>query len=516
MSDLPVISIHTAIETNQGRGRGSCDQDSLSAPQLKKPERSFQPRRHRSELDDEEEEDEEGERAFSIVSFSLHGRPSVDSAFRGSKNGDAKSGLYDYQCSDLKVLGYSDEKVVFEEEEDVYPDGGLTAWLMVLGGTLNTFSTFGYVNSWGIFQLYYQSTMLQDSSTSNIAWIGSIQYALVFFPAILIGRLFDLGYFRSIFLTSSVVLVAATFLVAECHLYWQFLLCQGIAVGFACGGIFGPTTAVIAHWFKKRRGLAMGLVATGSSLGGAVLPVLVKGMIPRVGFKWTMRTIGFILIFSLGVSNLVLKRRIPPKNNSGGLLNLSAFRSPVYTIYCLSAFTTFLGLYTVLTYIDFASADLPGVPATLSFYLLSITNGSGFVGRYACGVISDRAGPMNVMMPFTMLAGVMTFIWPYARSAHSLVAVAVVYGLCSGAYVSLSSNPVIEMGDTSDVGRRIGMFMSILALGALGGPPISGAINTATGGFEAVGWYAGSMIFLGVAMMAIARRLVLNRWWGKI
>ena len=82
----------------------------------------------------------------------------------------------------------------------------------------------------------------------------------------------------------------------------------------------------------------------------------------------------------------------------------------------------------MLTYIDFASADLPGVPATLSFYLLSITNGSGFVGRYACGVISDRAGPMNVMMPFTMLAGVMTFIWPYARSAHSLVAVAVVYG----------------------------------------------------------------------------------------
>ena len=97
MSDLPVISIHTAIETNQGRGRGSCDQDSLSAPQLKKPERSFQPKRHRSELDDDEEEDEEGERAFSIVSFSLHGRPSVDSAFCGSKNGDAKSGLYDYQ-----------------------------------------------------------------------------------------------------------------------------------------------------------------------------------------------------------------------------------------------------------------------------------------------------------------------------------------------------------------------------------------------------------------------------------
>lgn len=49
----------------------------------------------------------------------------------------------------------------------------------------------------------------------------------------------------------------------------------------------------------------------------------------------------------------------------------------------------------------------------------------------------------------------------------------------------------MDMGDTNDVGRRVGMFMSILALGALAGPPISGAINTATGGFKAVGYFAG-------------------------
>lgn len=57
--------------------------------------------------------------------------------------------------------------------------------------------------------------------------------------------------------------------------------------------------------------------------------------------------------------------------------------------------------------------------------------------------------------------------------------------------MSLLSNPVMEFGDASDVGRRIGMMMSILALGALAGPPISGAINTGTDGFEAVGYYAG-------------------------
>ena len=49
-----------------------------------------------------------------------------------------------------------------------------------------------------------------------------------------------------------------------------------------CGGIFGPTAVVIVHWFKKHRGLAMGIVAVGSSVGGVVLPVVTKSLSLRV------------------------------------------------------------------------------------------------------------------------------------------------------------------------------------------------------------------------------------------
>ena len=60
------------------------------------------------------------------------------------------------------------------------------------------------------------------------------------------------------------------------------------------------------------------------------------------------------------------------------------------------------------------------------------------------------------------------------------------YRFCSGSYISLLGNPIMDMGDTEDVGRRLGMFMSILSIGALAGPPISGAIGTATGGYYLV------------------------------
>jgi len=50
---------------------------------------------------------------------------------------------------------------------------------------------------------------------------------------------------------------------------------------------------------------------------------------------------------------------------------------------------------------------------------------------------------------------------------------------------------MMAFGDTGDIGRRTGMYMTILSIGALAGPPISGAINAATGGYKDVGVYAG-------------------------
>lgn len=105
--------------------------------------------------------------------------------------------------------------------------------------------TFGLVNSWGVFQEHYQQVVLPHVSPSTLyvrfpvynvasfphtrprAWIGSVQYSLVFMPGLLVGRLFDLGWFHETLITASCLLVVATFLVAECHEFWQFMLAQG-------------------------------------------------------------------------------------------------------------------------------------------------------------------------------------------------------------------------------------------------------------------------------------------------
>jgi MFS transporter, MCT family, solute carrier family 16 (monocarboxylic acid transporters), member 10 len=66
----------------------------------------------------------------------------------------------------------------------------------------------------------------------------------------------------------------------------------------------------------------------------------------------------------------------------------------------------------------------------------------------------------------------------------------------TGAYVALVVTPIITFGDMADVGRRVGTATSMVAFGALVGLPISGAVYSASGGFEAVGYYAGELLLM--------------------
>ena len=145
----------------------------------------------------------------------------------------------------------------------------------------------------------------------------------------------------------------------------------------------------------------------------------------------------------------------------------------------------------VLAYIDL-SATKAGVASDFSFYLVAITNAGSGLGRISSGFLADKFGGLTVAAPLTLLCAIMAYVWPFVTTARGFIAVAITYGFCSGAFVALIPVPVTMMGDIRDAGRRTGTTMTCMALGALAGPPISGAIAQATGGFRGVGYYAGA------------------------
>ncbi|KAJ7030007.1 hypothetical protein C8F04DRAFT_1264357 [Mycena alexandri] len=170
-----------------------------------------------------------------------------------------------------------------------------------------------------------------------------------------------------------------------------------IAIG--CWVIFGPINAVIGQWFKQKRGLVMGFVATRSSIGGTLFPIVARNLIPRVG---------------LGIANLAVKWRLPPKQ-TGSLLNPVAFKNFASTIYVLAAITSLFGRYTaVLTYIDISATSVC-LSLDFSFYLISLCNAASLFA-------------LNVITPMNAIAELMTYVWPLAQSKGSFVAISLVYG----------------------------------------------------------------------------------------
>lgn len=65
-----------------------------------------------------------------------------------------------------------------------------------------------------------------------------------------------------------------------------------------------------------------------------------------------MRILALILLCFLTVTFLTVERRLPPKPDPGPIINLREFHSVAYTVYVLSGFVTFLGLYTVSTLLE--------------------------------------------------------------------------------------------------------------------------------------------------------------------
>ncbi|KAJ7876060.1 major facilitator superfamily domain-containing protein [Mycena olivaceomarginata] len=405
------------------------------------------------------------------------------------------------------------ENSLHEPQEPTFLEGGLNAWLVVLGGFVLSNSTFGYAVSFGTFQQYYQLTLLKDRSSSDIAWIGSLQYALLHLPGLPSGRLFDLGYFHPLLLTSLAAATVGNFLVAECTEYWHFVLCQEVLLGISVGCIYSPCIAAVSHWFKKHRPLVFSIVSFGSSVGGIIYPIIFRNLGPPVGFKWTIRTIAFINLATFVIAAFTLRTRLPRPKVLPRLLDVKAFITPGYCVYVFSMVVNFLGLYTPLIFIS-VSAVFIGMDPNFAFYLVTIANASSAIGRVLSGALELRFSPLNVMALFMVLAAACTYIWQFVDSHSGYIAITVFYGFSSGPFISLFAAPTAQMGDPHNFGRRLGLQTMFMAFGALGGPPISGGNSRS---FHDVGVYAGTMILGSSLVMFLAKYLVLGKiFTGKM
>lgn len=367
-------------------------------------------------------------------------------------------------------------------------------------------NTWGMIASFGVFQQYYTSQLGLEASA--VSWIGSFQMLGHFSLGMLTGRAFDAGFFYWSLVPGMLLSALGIFLTSLCRTYWQFFLAQGVLVGVGNGMQFAPTLGLVSTYFHRNRSVALAIMASGSATGGLVYPTLARQLLPRIGFAWTVRVMGFIMLGVGTCYSALLKPRLPPRK-TGPVFEVAAFREIPYSVFLLGVFLIALGQYFAFYYVSSFAVNVLGLPYDTSVNVLLVLNGVGVLGRLVPSFFADKyTGPYNILIPFCFVSALVLFFWPLVTTEARLYAWAVCYGFFVAGFQGIFPAAMTTLTtDMTKVGTRNGQGLAVVGLGTFIGPPIAGALIQSDGGR-----YLVAQVFAGVAVLVGSCVLVWGRW----
>jgi len=210
-------------------------------------------------------------------------------------------------------------------------DGGVRAWLTVVSSTAALTGTFGLINSIGVFQSYLDTHQLRSFESRDVGWIAAVNIFLCLFLGVQSGPLFDRHGPGWLLAGASVVFVAGMvgMSYAGCpsrpsdlcatgaesvRTYVILMATWGLLCGASAAVITTIALAVVAHWFDTRRGLAVGIVSAGSSIGGVIFPLVMRETLDKLGWTWSVRIAMLIVVVLLAVANAFIRGRTKELN----------------------------------------------------------------------------------------------------------------------------------------------------------------------------------------------------------
>ncbi|KAJ9489132.1 hypothetical protein VN97_g4149 [Penicillium thymicola] len=390
-----------------------------------------------------------------------------------------------------------------------FPDGGTKAWLNVAGGWCIFFSMFGWANAFGVFQSYYQEHQLKDYTAFQISWISSIQTFILFGGGIVAGKLYD-NYGPKVLVYPGVFLHLFGMMMCSISTeYYQFILSQGVCTSLGDAALFTASLSTASTWFHKKRAFAFGILLTGTSIGGVVMPICLEHLLGSLGFGWAIRVCTFINLALLVIALPTVTSRLPPTPKPVSVMDhIRPLKEGPFLMLSGGCALFYLGMYLPFNYI-IVQAEYEGMSAGLAGYLIPILNGASLFGRLIPGKVADIIGRFNTMIAMCGFAGVIVLaLWLPGTANAPIIVFSALYGFASGAFISLIPPLTAQISDIREIGVRSGTLWLAVGIAALVASPIGGALEARDGGA-----FMGLQIFAGVTMLIGTGLFVVGRWY---
>lgn len=253
-------------------------------------------------------------------------------------------------------------------------DAGSDAWMNVVGGWFLLFTSFGWLNTIGVLQTYYEEEALTNYSSSTISWIASTLTFFFFLGGAVSGKLFDSYGPRPLLLVGGFLHVFGIMMLSLSSEYYQFFLAQSVCSACGASAVAFASLNAVSTWFIKRRALALGIIVSGSSLGGVIFPIMLSRLFPQIGFGWTIRAVGFIILGFLLIGAPLTKSRLIYQPSRLDIMEfVRPFAEIPFLLLALGSFFFYFTLFLPINYIELQGQS-QGMTPYLASYLIPILN----------------------------------------------------------------------------------------------------------------------------------------------
>ncbi|KAJ2100699.1 hypothetical protein GGI09_002146 [Coemansia sp. S100] len=423
------------------------------------------------------------------------------------------------------------------------------AGFVVLASFTGMFLGPGLTNSYGVFEEEYENLY----SNSNTGAKGSIS------PAISIGAV----HLASNYLFTTIAgalcerlgMGLTTFIGAL--MVWQLVLTQGVLTGAGVGTIFIVVSTIPTSWFSKNQGFLIGLVHSGSGVGGLVLAPLTRFLINTHELSGSVKILGLVLAAGLSVISLgmaskpdelfdqededsidavsstgdnvsehkassLAKKRMSVRSfgvrdvrGTGGVL-----RSQEFWYLNVAVMLAEAAFYVVLFFLPVFSIGI-GLSSEQGALITGVANGATIIGRIAIGYVADVAGNINMFLVTQLLVTLSClFLWFPAKSFTMMMVFACTFGLFAGSLTPMVPLCSVTLFGQSGLANNVGLLGIGMVLTTSAAPVVARVfyekLGQSGGGYGTVALLCGGIYFVATVSILALRMCVSRRLWTKI
>ena len=397
----------------------------------------------------------------------------------------------------------------------------LFGWPIVGFTFMTQFTVGGMFYTYGVLQKPLSEALEADRFAVSLAF--SLQTFVVAVLSPWVGKLILRAPIRKLLAVGVAALMLGFVAFGQVRQLWHLYLAFGLALALA-STLIGPlpSNAMIANWFVKRRGTALGISQLGISISGAVLVPIVSWLVETQGWRWAVTAMGLglgavliPLVWKVAVFRPEEKGLLPDGQRLADGADELVEPASAWTfaralrdrrIWLLVAIVgpSFFGVGAVLLALHAHITDL-GLSAAQASSVVAAATLMAALAKPLFGVLADVLN-QRLLMAAALAAQVvgLSLILTLANPTGLMVA-AFFYGLGYGAGLPMWTIFIGTLFGRADFARVMGLMTPLTTPFTLFGFPFASRVFDATGSYQPAFVTVIAGLFLAMGAVGLLR-----------